>query len=132
VKIIAGTGFGHDEVQLAGEIDLSSFDRDDIHIVWDAHVVSTSGGTTTLQGDLAIVVDATGDSILLRDVVGYRQNVTGDPETAPVRENHVSNGSINMPDMPFFDLGDYDGYMFVDGISNVDFVMGDTSQYAIA
>ncbi|BAI95442.1 hypothetical protein Sj15T_32430 [Sphingobium sp. TA15] len=120
--------FGHDVVESGSAVfDLAGYDRSDLKYIWDAEVVSFDGEQYQMAGDLALVVKSTGDSILFRDVTGWRQGAT----SGVVRETWMAEGYIDLDYHAFFEQGNYDGQLTVDGISLIDFYFGSTASYDV-
>lgn len=105
-------------------IELSTWDSTDTKIVWDAEPIGHGIGNdgqqiVELEGDLAVVNNATGSSVLIKDVVGVRE----------VDDGSYENGKIYSMHLPGLSLAD-ENVQFVDGGYNISsFEMGDVSQY---
>jgi Ca2+-binding RTX toxin-like protein len=151
VLILFGEGGGHDVVLAFEEpggsgytgvatIDLSTLSKGDVTFVWSATVVShehASGeifGGDWLRGDLAIVVDSTGESILIRDVAGFH-GYFGDDDGY---EGAWQALDIDLPEILFADgtldasAGWGDASDFTGASPSVQLALGSTAAYDTA
>lgn len=98
----------------------------DAKLIWDAHIVSRDDyeGRALMEGDLVVVIKSTGDSILFKDITGFRKyGDQQDPFNTFDRRLQFSgfNDVVKFNDQ-FLNSEN-------DGEINIDFSFGDTSSY---
>ena len=123
--VIFRSGDGHDRIEnysAVGTVEFAGFDADDLKIVWAAVAApGQSGGAQSLYGDLAIVVKATGESILFEDVGGFSTTLASG-------ETGYSIGDLDGGRIQFGD----GSLSFGDWIPTIDVEISDVSDYDIA
>ncbi|MBB3983438.1 Ca2+-binding RTX toxin-like protein [Sphingobium fontiphilum] len=117
-----------DPVDGVGKIDFGSLLTSDVNFIWDANFVLTgsSGGTSYYDavGNLAVVISATGDSILFQNVAGNVISYNGVPTSGRILALGIGLPSMQFADGNLRNIGD--------GILNVHLSYGSTVAYETA
>lgn len=125
-----GTSNGEiiDPVDGVGKIDFGSLLKSDVNLIWDASFVLTgsSGGTSYYDaiGNLAVVILATGDSVLFQNVAGTVISQNGIPTSGRIYALEIGIPSMEFADGNLQNIGD--------GILNVQLSHGSTTAYETA
>ncbi len=140
-QVTINAGDGHDTIYRSGFYEPYNFgggaingfpavhfldaNIEDARIIWNAHVIEhRDGNLYGLEGDLAVVINTTGESILFKDVVGTEE--TGDGQTP------ATGSTLGVYATSSIEFKDAVWVRPLEGESNLEVDFGDTSAFDTA